>query len=817
MGTIEAVGGSSFWGWGGFLKSGLSRLLFCGMSIAFGGVGMAVAESQAPTTEEPTVESPTSGNPQPDGSSAEEPSTYAEEILVTARKRLENVQEIPIAITVVSADAAEGRSIRDLSEISELAPNVHFDVSGGFGDQTSEATVYIRGIGQVDTAVFSDPAVGIYVDGVYLARAQGAVLDLLDIDRVEILRGPQGTLFGKNTTGGALSLITQRPGDAWQGRFTATAGEYSRLDGQLSIDVPLGERWLSKLSLMRTDRDGFSRSRVTGLDYHDDRRDAGRLSLRYLANERLTADVIVDGVRERENGGNQILLSVFDAPLLDFYNRALVASGSQPFDGRWVTPDLRDSFATGDPAIEGDIFGTTVRLGWTNGDLSVRSISAYRRTEYFGSSEGDGSPLIFADRDLASDHEQWSQEFQVSGVSNNQRTTWVAGALYFDERPKEVSSTRLLGDLFDALEGSPARSIAPPGVPVFLCDPGPPPPGVPCFGGAGNPANLAFFVGDGTFQDLDLETSSVAVFGEGNFQLADRTSLTVGLRYTYDDKHFDYLSQTALQPVPTRLTNSDSWDAWTPRVSLAFQAKPETMLYLSASRGFKSGGFNGRPQDRPQLDPFDPETVWTYETGFKQQWGLNTLNGAVFFSEYEDIQFATSLVDNGTPVFVTQNAGSAEIFGFELEATLQPVTGLVFSAAVGYNDNEFTELDPRVPEGLRADGVLPKTPEWDLNGSLQYAFEARKLGTVIARVGYSYQDDVFNDVPNSPGIAQEGFGKLDARVVVAPSDRWEVALFGTNLTDEAYVETGFSVPAFGVDLGIPGRPREWGVSLRVDF
>lgn len=267
------------------------------------------------------------------------------------------------------------------------------------------------------------------------------------------------------------------------------------------------------------------------------------------------------------------------------------------------------------------------------------------------------------------------------------------------------------------------------------------------------------------------------------------------------------------------LFNSDDWDAWTPRFSLAFQAKPELLVYLSASRGFKSGGFNGRPQQRPVLDPFDPETVWTYEAGWKSQSARNllTLNGAVFFSDYEDIQFGASLNVDGVPVFVTQNAGSAEILGFEIEASAQPVAGLTLSGAVGYNDNEFTELDPGVPAQLNEDGVLPKTPEWNLNASLQYAFQAGPLGHVIARADYSWRDDVFNDVQNTPALIQESYGLVNARLLIAPSERWEIALFGTNLSDETYLETAFFTGAFGVNVGVPARPREWGVTGRFFF
>ena len=744
---------------------------------------------------------------------------FEESIYVTARKREENVQKIPISVTVFDESAIEERSLKDLSDIADFTPNLDFSLTGGFSDQTHEATVYIRGVGQIDTAVFSDPAVGIYVDGVYLARSQGAVLDLFDVERVEVLRGPQGTLFGKNSTGGALSLITQKPAASRQGRIEATVGEFDRIDGRLSLDLPLGEKVLSKLSLMSTNRDGFSRSLATGQRYHDDSRDAARLALRFLPSDSLSVDFSAENVEQRDAGGNQILLSLVPTPLGEFYNNALATAGFPLYDERWVTPDLRDSYANGAPFIDGEVFGTSLRWAWTTGDLTLTSITAFRAIEYTSFGEADGSPLIVAERDVRQDQEQWSQEFQLTGTAAGDRLTWVAGGIYFEERPEDSSNTIIFGDLFAALELAPRPIFAPPGVPDFLCSPGPPPPGVPCFGGAGNPLNFAFFQGtDGVAQDIDLETVSYAVFGEGTYALSDRTSATLGLRYTRDDKEFAYSSVQPALP-PSNLFNADEWDAWTPRFSLSFQAKDDLLLYLSASRGFKSGGFNGRPQQRPVLDPFDPETVWTYELGFKSgNYGRGlTLNGTAFYSDYEDIQFAASLDVGGVPVFVTQNAGSAEILGFELEAQVQPVTGLTLAGAVGYNDNEFTELDPGVPAGLDQSGVLPKSPEWTVNLSLQYAFGAGVLGDVVARADWAYRDDVFNDVQNTPALIQEAYDLLNARVLIAPSERWELSLFGTNLTDETYIETGFFTGAFGPNVAIPARPREWGASIQFSF
>ncbi len=742
---------------------------------------------------------------------------FADDIVVTARKREENLQEVPLSVTAFTDSDIEQRSMRDLSSVARYTPNLDFG-TGGFASEITQATVYIRGVGQIDPAIYSDPAVAIYVDGVYLARSQGAILDLLDVERVEVLRGPQGTLFGKNTTGGALSVITRRPSQRFGLLADLSIGNREHLGARMSLDTALGAKAFQSLSVTHTQRDGFSRSLANGHRYHDDDRDAARWALHAAPSESWTLDLSASFSRKREAGGNNFVLAWVETPLIQFYNGVRRDAGLPEYTDEFVTDDLRVSFATEPPFLDSDLWDTTLRLGWTAPSFTVQSITAYRSVQDHSFSEPDGSPIPLAAREVDLQHEQWSQEIQLVGSSLDQRLDWVIGSLYFEEKPFEVSRILLFGELFEALEAAPGPIYAPPGLPNALCDPGPPPPGVPCFGGAGNPFNLGFFVGDGNLEFRDLETTSWALFGEGSMALNERLSLTVGLRYSYDDKRFDYRTEPGSGAPGADLTNRDTWDAWTPRLSLAYRARDELMLYFSASNGFKSGGFNGQPQEREALDPFDPERVWTYELGFKSTQPRLTLNGAAFYSDYTDIQFGAFLNIDGQPVFITANAGDAEVSGFELEAVAQPFLGTTLSAGVGYLDNHFTRIDPGVPGGLEDGGVLPRAPEWSGHLALQHAWETSSpLGTIIAGADYSYRGKVFNDVQNTPGIAQGAYGLVGARLLVVPSERWELALFGTNQTDESFLGSGFFTGAFGIDVGISGRPREWGVSARFRF
>lgn len=747
---------------------------------------------------------------------------FIDEIVVTSRRREENLQEIPVSVTAFDSDSIEQRSLRDLSDFSEITPNLSISTSGGFAFGTSEAAVFIRGVGQGDTAIFADPGVGIYVDGVYLSRAQGAILDLLDLDRVEVLRGPQGTLFGKNTTGGAISIITRRPSDQRQASVGLTIGEYDRLDGNISVDTPLTEHLRTSLAFMSTNRDGWSRSLVTGQDFYDDHRNGARLALDYQPDESFSARFSAGFTQEDENGGNQVLLALVDTPLLDFYNQALSENGFDPLvESLWVTGNYAESYTDIPAFLELDTWGTYLTLDWTRADYSLRSITSYRTYDFDSLSDSDGSPNKFAEADTAQQHYQISQELQLNGTLGD-RGDFVAGAIYLRERPEEQSTQRVIGDLFPALEAAPGPIYAPPGVPDFLCNPGPPPPGLPCFGGAGNPLNLGFFVGNGVRQFFDLETESLALFGEVTWRLGDRLSLSTGLRFTEDRKTFDFLAINGFDQVTSDLTASDSWNDWSGRVSLAFQARPELLFFGTVARGFKSGGFNGRPQSRQVLDPFDPETVLSVELGTKGDFldRRLRLNASAFWSTYDGIQFGASFTGpDGLPVFVTQNAGDADIWGFEAELQTYLAPTFFITTSLGYLGNELTEIDPRVPsDTVDLDDKLPKSPEWTTSISVQKTFLLDDYSALIGRVDYSWRSEIQQDFANTPTLVQPSYGLLGARLVYTPpSGNWDLALFGTNLADEQYLESAFLAGAFGVNIGIAGRPREWGLSLDLRF
>jgi iron complex outermembrane receptor protein len=748
--------------------------------------------------------------------------SFNDEIVVTARKREESLQEVPIAVTVLSNEIMEAQSMRDLNDIGDFTPNLDVSMSNGITGGPSEATVYIRGIGQIDTEMFTDPGVGIYVDGVYLARAQGSILDLLDLERVEVLRGPQGTLFGKNTTGGAINFISKRPHGEPAHMVELTTGAFSRRDVKAKVNTPLAQGLFASVAFSLANRDGYAESLATGERFNDDNRDSVRGALRWLASEDVVLDLTVDYYREGETALDMTLLGVAQTPLLEFYNRVTGDAGLPIIGQDFVTGDLTRSYSTGQRYADGDVLGTTLIVDWSIlGGASLRSISAYRRIDFQHDVDADGTPLTFLQRSNHQQQDQLSQEIQLSGSALDDRLSWLIGGLYFTESSHDESWATVWGDIFAALEAAPGPLYAPPFYPSSLCDPGPPPPGMPCLGGAGNPFNMMFYEGAGDFTRMQLETSSSALFGEATLSVTDKLSATAGLRYTYEEKQLDYFVRYAHGTPDVALYNQDSWNALSPRFSLTYQATKDLLLYSSAAHGFRSGGFNGRPQQRGVLDPFDPETLWAYEVGFKSDWQNRRLrlNGAFFFYDYTDIQFSAGLADDdGRAVFVLQNAGKAKAWGYELEMTARPGRGWLWTASLAHIDNEYTELNDVEPNGVTLDSKFPKTPKWSLTLSPQYSFGLGNAGKLTLRADYSYRSKIYNDVSNSSLVTQEGYGLLHARMVFLPtSESWELALFGTNLTDEEYLVHGMFIPSLGPAIGVAGRPREWGLTTKLRF
>lgn len=754
------------------------------------GMMLTALAASAPTWAQEATGADTPSNP-PDSAARYEP----EEVIVTARKRSETLLETPVAVTAVTAADLEAQSIAAIDDLSNTVPNVSF--STGAGDNgVGAGVVFIRGIGQTDYSNATDPGVGTYVDGVYLGRTIGAILELPDVQQIEVLRGPQGTLFGKNTMGGAINVSTQRPSFENRGSLSVTAGEDNRLNVDGEGDLRLGKNLAARLAVSTRSQDGFVERLNGGEATGAEEAVVGRTKLEYDAGGPFRLLLSAD---YSDIGGTTPRVVTFineQSTLAVTWNALYAAEAGQAISNEYSTSDLRSTNATGsyDNSFEGG--GASLNLEWDlRPNLLLRSISAYRTFESFAEADQDGQSIDWGFTVYGDDQSQVTQEFNVLGSAFDDRLNWIAGLYYF-------------------FENSDADQL------INIADP------------------LV------RFRNLfSTDSSSYAVFAEGNYQLSERLSLTMGLRYTQDEK--DFSAQTlcrdgigfaflcdpngAYLPLTTA---SESWSSVDPRVGVKYRFNPDWMAYATYSTGYKSGGFNARANNPEQVEPFDPETVTSYEIGTKGQLadGRLTLSSAVFFYQYDDYQVTATGTDleTGIATAVVGNVGEAEVQGIELEAQVRPTGQVTLQAAVGYVEAEYTSLSAELVDffastgnpPITLDNELPKTPK--LTASLGAELRSRlpNEAQLRSRLDYAWIDEQDSDVQNFDGTRSPSHYNLNGRISYEPrSERWLVAVYGKNLTDEVYIVNGF-IPDGGngtQTLIVPNEPREIGVQLKVNF
>lgn len=743
-----------------------------------------------------------------------------EEITVTARKVEESLQDAPVAVSVLTGDSLRTRGVAQLNDVQNFAPNLTFFPSGIMGESSGQ--VYIRGVGQFDFFVTADPGVGIYIDGVYLGRSLGNLLDVVDVERIEVLRGPQGTLYGKNTIGGAINVITRKPQDKFEGYVDLKTGSYSRIDARGNVSLPIVEGVLAaKIAAGTRNADGYGSRPLAGDETGDQHADVVQAQLNWTPQENLQALLSFDYTNiDQKLGQNHVELFTGQG-LAGLYNalagplQPLHGVEMQPFDDRWYSPDPYVSNATGSNFLQTDIWGVSAVIDWNAGPVAVKSITAYRKLHERIGIDPDGSPEEMIDEIDDIHQKQFSQEFQVSGLSFDDRLKWVSGLYYMREESESDTVAGVATKIFPALEGLPAP-ILPLG--PYQC---PPPEGAPanyppCLGGAGNPYNVIFDLPQ--HNHLDQTTDSYAGYAQGSWDFNDRLSGTLGLRYTHDKKDFAVSSVRLRTPVPLLpyTEQNDSWSDTSWHVGLDFHATGDVLLYATAAQGFKSGGFNGRARNTAELEGYGPETLLGYEVGMKSEWLERRLrlNLAAFYNDYQDIQLTEQHLDpnTGTQTIVTQNAGDAKIKGFEAELEAAAGEHLRLDASVGYLDAKYTKISPEAAAtGLTLHHKLIGTPEWTASGGAELFFQAGDAGKVSFRADVHYRAKTYFQLLNDESIAQTGYSLINLRLAFDSADgRWSVATGVTNAADKVYRASGVSVgDSLGFTVGWYGRPREW--------
>lgn len=710
-----------------------------------------------------------------------------EEVVVTARKVEESLQRVPVSVSVVSGEELAQRSLDNLAAVGQSVPNFTFAERGASG--RGSGVIYIRGVGQSDVRPTYDPAVGVYVDGVFLGRMQGNNLDTMDVERLEVLRGPQGTLFGKNTSGGAVNIITRKPDlTDFFGKVQLTGGSRSRFDALASFNIPLLEdRAALLISGSRRTQDGYG-ARADGQSTGSTDRTSGRLSLLLQATERLS--VLLSGDAETYDETNSVfkLISIYpNAPPI----AALNAFTPFTYDDRWLSPSDFFNYAGGPNSSRGDLAGTSLTLSYDAQWATLKSISAYRRNTVHSDQDADLSPITILDEYDVARQDQYSQELQATGASLDDRLTWVLGLYYFREDVHNKVDFPLVTPLFGF-----SRSFS---------------------------------------NDHDISNESAAAYGQGSYNLTDQLRLTAGLRYTRDEKEVDrgnlaYPGGTLREPRFERAATSTDVS---PRIGFDYQWTDAVMTYVSAAKGYKAGGFNGRASNNAGFNEYQPEEVTTYELGLRSDLFDRRvrLNATAFYSDYSDLQLqiSGSTTVNGAPApfNIVTNVPEARIVGGELELQVVPARGLTLSAQLGITDAEYTEL-PTDAQFIAAQLIdensrFVYTPETSIAVATEYATKLSDSVAVTGRIDYAHKSTIHYDLANSPLNRQDPYGLVNARLTFEHLvSGLSISVFGTNLTDEHYIIGGFDDadtpnPGLGFAFVNMGRPREWGVSAQWRF
>jgi len=736
-----------------------------------------------------------------------------EEIIVTAQKREQSLQETPVSVSAFTAEAIIDRGIANIADLADFTPNLIFDTTSPISGLSSGAVVFIRGIGNTDFSLTTDPGVGLYVDGIYMSRSVGGVLDVLDVERIEVLRGPQGTLFGRNTIGGAISITSRSPADEFRGDIELSGGNQGRLYVRASVDIPFSASLRSTFAISSKNRDGYVDRLLVGDELGDEDRLSFRAKMVFEPNDVWDFELSFDATKIDEQSAASTILGF--TPGAGTLGYALAIFGDIPSGladlNQYILDGTDESFATGVSGTELDIWGASLISTYHANSFDIKYTVAVRDTEGEFYRDPDNTPFTITETlNPDYDHEQTSHELQVTATAFNGRLKYVGGLYYFKEKGTD--------NVF---------------VPVFL--PAADPPGSANLV-AGFPAGISNFA--------DVDNSSKAAYLQVTWDLGEVFSVTGGVRQTRDKKGFVYTQYIGADidgnPLPffPGAVNEDgvftpgllplvgngsgstetSFSQPTFKFGVDARLSDRSLLYYSFSQGFKSGGFVLRyVESVPDIRTFEPETVDTHEMGLKWQ-GFDDrvrINSAVFYSDYKDVQ-VTFFDRLGGPI--TANAGTVDIKGFELELTALLSDRVQLDLGYGYMHTKYKKINaiPGLSLSIDETAKLVNTPENTFNMGLQYTVP---LGAneLAFRVDYSYTDDIFNDSQNSPFLFQKAYSTWNASTWFSIGESTDLVAFVKNLTDERFIESGDSNFGLGFHEANFNRPREYGLTIRYRF
>ncbi|KQS55275.1 TonB-dependent receptor [Brevundimonas sp. Leaf363] len=698
------------------------------------------------------------------------------DVIVTARRRDEQLKDVPVAVSAISAETLQQTGATDITALQQQTPNATVQIARG---SNSTLISFIRGVGQQDPLWGFEPGVGLYVDDVYIARPQGAVLDIFDIQRIEVLRGPQGTLYGRNTIGGAIKYVTSRLAAEPEFMIRGTVGSYDERNFLGQASLPIGDTFAIGGAIATYDHDGYGTNLNTGQDQYDKDVTAYRASAEWTPSDNLFVRLAWDKVEDNSSprhGHREVVSSTGNyRPPANVYdtNAGIVGEQKVTTEGVSLTGEYR-----------------------LNDTITLKSITAYREGDTATVIDFDETPLPTLDVPALYSDDQFTQELQI--LFEGDRWSGVAGLFYLDGTSSGV---------FDTIAGNLGLSIAAAGsvdTKSFSAF-----------------ADFSYDITDrlhasigGRYTSDDKEASVYRAFFLG----ATRSPLTGGV-------------DRAPLLVRTNYTASDTFDKFTPRASLSYDFSDDVTGYVSVSQGFKSGGWDMRGDAAltPQtVDGYQPETVTAYELGLKGTAldGRVQFASAAFYSDYQDQQITVQQVATPPAVgiaSIVDNVGSSSIYGVELEGTAFLTDALTARASIGYLKNEFDEYVTFIT-GSPVDISDTKEPQNspELSAFFAVSYTAPVLGgELVVTPSVSYRSDYHLFDQPDPVLDQDAYTLLDVGAVwTSPSGHFEVGVFGKNLTDEQYRVGGYNFPGATYNNSISafyGPPRTWSVQLTARY
>ncbi len=786
-----------------------------------------------------------------------------EEVIVTAQRVEESLQDTPVSVAAFSSEELEQLGVSEAGDVGRFTPNLEMRKQSASQDNYAIA---IRGVASGETALAIDPTVGVYTDGVYIARSTGLAFDIVDLQRLEVLRGPQGTLFGRNTIGGAINIITQKPkGElALQQSFTYADRDYRKV--RTTIDTDKFGDVAAKFSFLRSMKDGLWVSVYTGDDLGETSATALRLAVNWTPTDRVSVDYAYDKSDRESNASTQQLTQVRET-----YSAA--AGGFNPFYGGAYydaaeaadSPDRQGKLfiaMSGGDESSSDIDGHSVTVEWDWSDRStVKSITSYRewkslaRGTDFGSfaSPADGSLCPIAVYDITtgacgspvpvgtlvslfaakrdSSQRQLSQEFQVVGTLLDERLSYNVGLYYFEEQAHEINPQTFV---------LPANVVA-----------------------AGAESN-GFFVGahntgksvllERPFFEYKTDNQSYAIYGQFTYNLMQDLDVTFGYRYTIDEKETtltneldsvvgDLLAAPPVIPaaaVKKTLVEDDTWENFNPSLIVDYRWNEMLSTYFKVATGYRSGGFNVRSSTSTAFrEPFNEENIISYEIGWKSDLFDRRVrfNGALFHIDYEDRQIAQFEAGAGGASNTIVNAGEQKVDGFEFDVLYVPVTGLRILAGYSYLDVDVEEFitskvdpvtgfptNPGVNEDIAGNGSLDNTyaPQHSGMLAIEYEFAPWEIGQLMVRVDANYTDEIsFHPQLNLFDESDDHY-LINARatlsdIPVGGDGNFRIALWGKNLENKEYRDFGIDFGQLGFAIANYGELRSYGMDFIYEY